>query len=104
MTQQSLRHGCGGELQPVQVIIARTVGQFLFEFQNAPGRRCSLCGTEIIERDVALALETFERESMAKVVCQYAEVEYAGSAFTSNMPIITYGSSVGTADVVPVNA
>ena len=64
MPEQLPSHGCGGELKPVEIAIARNLGHSLFTVQNILGKRCSQCATEVIDRDTALALEAMEQESV----------------------------------------
>ena len=79
-------------MKPVEVAIARNLGQFLFTFQNIPGKRCSQCATEVIDRDTALALEAMEQESVQDFITEKVEVEYCGSVFTANVPGISFYS------------
>lgn len=94
MLESLPRHGCGGELEPTGFAISRTLGMFLFTFQHIPGRRCSQCAIEIIDRDMALALETLEQESIQDFINERVEVEYCGSMFTTNVPGISFDSGI----------
>ena len=92
MPEQLPSHGCGGELKPVEVAIARNLGHSLFTFQNILGKRCSQCATEVIDRDTALALEAMEQESVQDFITKKVEVEHRGSVFTTNVPGIYFHS------------
>ena len=79
-------------MKPFEVAITRTFGHFLFTFQNIPGKRCSQCATEVIDRDTALALEAMELESVQNFITATVEVEYCGRVFTTNVPGISFYS------------
>ena len=88
------RHGCGGELEPVGVAIARNLGLFIFTFHNIPGKRCSRCATEVIDRDMARILEAMEQETVQDLMTHEVEVQHCGSVFTTNVPSIFFASGI----------
>jgi hypothetical protein len=94
------RHGCGGVLRATGVNVARDSEAFLFTYYKVPGRRCSKCGTEIIERSVALALETLENTDVQLV--HVVNTRRSGIVYTANTPTASIGLPSGTSGI-PVN-
>lgn len=91
------RHGCGGELRPIGITSTRNVDGFVFITYGVPGRRCSQCGTEVLSRETALALETKEVASYRYLVHEAHDPE-RGVSYTANTPTVYRDSSAGVRD------
>lgn len=91
------RHGCGGILRATGVNVARESGDFVLAFYGIPGRRCSKCGTEIVERNTAVALEKLENTSAYTV--HVARTRQSGFVYTASTPTMAIGRPSETSGV-----